>query len=120
MTVKDIYFGNEIIDSFENKFSKELNENVNKIVYSIINNFHISNHRIKVWGVDSLDDARISFVYHTGTNGKEGSIKNSLLKIYNVLDEIEKWENVEHVDVGDISIDRPDDVYDFAITIYVK
>ena len=120
MTVKDIYFGNEIIDSFENKFSKELNENVNKIVYSIINNFHISNHWIKVWGVDSLDDARISFVYHTGTNGKEGSIKNILLKIYNVLDEIEKWENVEHVDVGDISIDRPDDVYDFAITIYVK
>ena len=36
MTVKDIYFGNEIIDSFENKFSKELNEHVNKIVYSII------------------------------------------------------------------------------------
>ena len=29
MTVKDIYFGNEIIDSFKNKFSKELNENVN-------------------------------------------------------------------------------------------
>ena len=28
MTVKDIYFGNEIIDSFENKFSKELNENI--------------------------------------------------------------------------------------------
>ena len=50
MTVKDIYFGNEILDKFENKFNKELNENINKIVYSLINNFHISNYRIKVWG----------------------------------------------------------------------
>ena len=61
----------------------------------------------------------VSFIYHTGSNGAEGSIKNSLLEVYEILNDIETWGHVKHVLVEDISIDVLDDVYDFLITIEI-
>lgn len=56
-------------------------------------------------------------VKHTGTNGKEASIKNSLLEIYEMLNSIEQNEEVSNASCVDISIDNIDDVYAFLVRI---
>ena len=64
--------------------------------------------------------AQIFFIKGTGTNGKEGSIKNSLLEIYELLCEFDKNKLIEHSQVLDVSIDNCDDVYDFVITCTIN
>ena len=56
---------------------------------------------------------------HAGTNGKECSIKNSLMDIYNLLEALDSHEEVSKSSCADISIDNLDDVYTFLVTIYV-
>lgn len=94
--------------------------------YEVQNIFKILNNKIHelysryIINWEDNNDFFVSFVYHSGTNGKENSIKNSLLEVYNMLNDIETWDNVEYVIVEDIAIDILDDVYDFAITIKIK
>jgi hypothetical protein len=117
MTVQEIYFGKDENKWFDTSFSEERQKKVDCIREKISTFEKV--RKFKIWGFDATNDARISLVYHTGTNGAEGSIKNSLLEVYNFLNDVEQMENVKRVDVADISIDRPDDVYAFAITIYI-
>lgn len=117
MTVQEIYFEKNEDKLFNSLFSEERQKKVDCIKEKITSFEKIRN--FKVWGFDATNDARISLVYHSGTNGAECSIKNSLLEVYNFLNYVEQWEGVKHVDVADISIDRADDVYAFAITIYI-
>ena len=56
-------------------------------------------------------------IKNTGTNGKEGSIKNSLKEIYDMMNAIEENDEVASVSCCNISIDCADDVYAFAIRI---
>lgn len=56
-------------------------------------------------------------VKHTGTNGKEASIKNSLLEIYEILNLLEENEEISNASCVDISIDNIDDVYAFLVRI---
>lgn len=56
-------------------------------------------------------------IKNTGTNGKEGSIKNSLKEIYDMMNSIEENEEVSSISCCNISIDCADDVYDFVIRI---
>lgn len=63
---------------------------------------------------------QITFIKHTGSNGKECSIKQSLMDIYFLLNDLEREERVEWAQVLDISIDVLDDVYDFAITLILN
>lgn len=116
-----IYFEEKVSES--NGFSSILfnssnNLQSNKQVYNFINSL------IKKFGlvnpiVYSTLDGRniIYFIKHTGTNGKEGSIKNSLLEIYNLLNDIEEYDEVSSCSCSNISIDSCDDVYAFLIRI---
>ena len=56
-------------------------------------------------------------IKHTGTNGEEGSIKNSLLEIYNTLNSLQEMPEVSNASVCHVSIDACDDVYAFLIRI---
>ena len=66
------------------------------------------------------NEAQIYFIKGTGTNGKECSIKNSLLEIYELLCELDKNKLIEHSQVLDTSIDNCDDVYTFVITCTIN
>lgn len=57
---------------------------------------------------------------HTGTNGKEGSIKNSLIEISKKLTSLEKIPEVDWAQVLNVSIDNADDVYTFLMTFTLK
>lgn len=61
--------------------------------------------------------ANIYLIKNTGTNGKEGSIKNSLKEIYDLLGQIETMTEVSSAWCPNISIDNADDVYSFIIAI---
>ena len=52
-----------------------------------------------------------------GTNGKECSIKNSLIEAADILDKLEKRKEIEWAQVLDVSIDNYDDLYDFLFTV---
>lgn len=56
---------------------------------------------------------------HTGSNGKECSIKNSLMEIYNLLESIDEHEEVVNSSCTDVAIDNLDDVYTFSLAIYI-
>lgn len=56
-------------------------------------------------------------VKNTGTNGAEGSIKNSFREIYELMNELESYEEITHTNCLDVSIDNCDDVYSFVIRV---
>lgn len=59
---------------------------------------------------------QVAFVQKCGTNGKEGSIKNSLLDLYYLLNRLEQNQHINWTTVLDASIDNADDVYYFTVT----
>lgn len=61
--------------------------------------------------------AAVYGIKHTGTNGGEGSIKNSLLEMYNTLNTIQEMPEVSNASVCHVSIDSCDDVYGFLVRI---
>lgn len=61
--------------------------------------------------------AAVFGIKHTGTNGEEGSIKNSLLEIYNTLNSLQEMPEVSNASVCNVSIDACDDVYAFLFRI---
>ena len=52
-----------------------------------------------------------------GSNGKEGSIKSSLIDAANILTKLEKKKEIQWAQVLDVSIDNLDDLYDFLFTV---
>ena len=59
---------------------------------------------------------QLFFVKGTGTNGKEGSIKSSLIEVAELLEDLDEMEEITWSQVLDASIDNLDDVYTFVIT----
>lgn len=59
--------------------------------------------------------ANIYFIRYTGTNGKEGSIKSSLLQMYNLLNSLDNEDEINWSQILDVSIDSVDDLYSFVI-----
>jgi hypothetical protein len=59
---------------------------------------------------------QLFFVKGTGTNGKECSIKSSLIEVAELLDNLDKMKEITWSQVLDASIDNLDDVYTFVIT----
>jgi len=59
---------------------------------------------------------QLFFIKATGTNGQEGSIKSSLLEVYNLLNSLDSTCGVANAQVLDVSIDSVDDLYDFVVT----
>ena len=59
---------------------------------------------------------QLFFVKGTGTNGKECSIKNSLIDVAELLEDLDEMEEITWSQVLDASIDNIDDIYTFVIT----
>lgn len=66
-------------------------------------------------------DYNICILIHMGSNGREGSIKNSLLRMVTLMDNLQlETDLIDNVNLTDISCDVLDDVYDFALRIAFK
>lgn len=102
---------------FENKSNIEFDECTIEYIHWLIKKYSM-----KYIVLEQDDDMKpqITFIKHTGTNGKERSIKQSLMDVYFLLNDLEQEERVEWAQVLDISIDVLDDVYDFAITLILN
>lgn len=102
---------------FENKSNIEFDECTIEYIHWLIKKYSM-----KYVVLEQDDDMKpqITFIKHTGTNGKERSIKQSLMDVYFLLNDLEQEERVEWAQVLDVSIDVLDDVYDFAITLILK
>lgn len=62
-------------------------------------------------------DIQLFTIKHMGTNGKEGSIKNSLISAAETLTNLEKRKEIVWAQVLDVSIDNLDDLYTFLFTV---
>lgn len=60
---------------------------------------------------------RVYMIKYTGSNGKDGSIKNSLVEIAETLDQIDDDDDVKRAQCLNVSIDDCDDTYAFLIVI---
>lgn len=67
----------------------------------------------------ALNDGSVSLfcIKHTGTNGKECSIKNSLLEVYEMLNALEGQEEISNASCVNVEVDNCDDVYAFLVRI---
>ena len=92
------------------KDSKEFN----KYVKDICKRFGVTNPIV----LSTMDNETSIFcIKNTGTNGKEGSIKNSFLQMYDMMNSMEEQDEITHVNCLDVSIDSLDDVYSFVVRI---
>ena len=91
--------------------------NYNTKLYNFINAL-IKKYKMTYPVILTKSDGTVQlyFIKGTGTNGKEGSIKNSLIEVAALLEEL---EDVTWTQVLDISIDNVDDVYTFVVTCTV-
>lgn len=62
-------------------------------------------------------DIQLFCIKHMGTNGKECSIKNSLLDAADTLTKLEKRKEITWAQVLDVAIDNLDDLYTFLFTV---
>ncbi len=61
-------------------------------------------------------EVQVYVIKHSGTNGKENSIKTSLEEVAKILDKLDGRGDVQWSQVLDVSIDNIDDLYTFVIT----
>lgn len=59
---------------------------------------------------------QLFFIMGGGSNGEECSIKSSLIKAVQVLNGLEKFNEINWTQILDVSIDNIDDVYNFVVT----
>ncbi len=90
---------------------------INGFIKSIIKKYGLKNPIVLLRTDGSVN---IYFLMNTGTNGKEGSIKNSLNQIYQLLNCLDECEEIEHSNCINISIDNADDVYTFLISVTLE
>lgn len=69
---------------------------------------------------DNNDKTQVVFIHYSGTNGKECSMKNSLLEVYFLMNQLEEENIIDWVQVLDINVDNADDLYSFAMTFTLK
>lgn len=92
------------------KDSKEFN----KYVKDICKRYGVTNPIV----LSTMDNETSIFcIKNTGTNGQEGSIKNSFLQMYDMMNKMEEQDEIMHVNCLDVSIDSLDDVYSFVVRI---
>lgn len=103
-----VNYGN-ISKSFE--FSKKLNEFVKEVSSTLELSYPV------VYNDSNADELKVFFIKHTGTNGKEGSIKNSLSEMVKVLNKLEGYKEITWAQVLDVSIDALDDLYSFLLVV---
>ena len=89
------------------------NHKIYKVVKEVISTFGL-----KCPIVQTKINGEVQFygVKHTGTNGKEGSIKSSLEEVAKILGKLQAKSEIQWAQVLDVSIDNIDDLYGFVIT----
>lgn len=112
-----LYRGTTNECGFENKSNVEFDECTIEYIHWLIKRYRM---KYVVLEHDENMKPQITFIKHTGSNGKECSIKQSLMDVYFLLNDLEREERVEWAQVLDVSIDVLDDVYDFAITLILN
>lgn len=97
-----------------NNSNYKINESLYNYILELCNTYALVNPIC----LARLDNTlQLFFIKHTGTNGKEGSIKSSLSQIAKLLGELEKTDKITRSQVLDVAIDNCDDVYSFLITV---
>lgn len=104
-------------NKFINKSKIKFDDNVYLTVKCLVEKYSMDN---AVLEHDEKLNPQLSFIKFTGTNGKEGSIKSSLLDVYHLLNDLDGDSCVKWSQVLDISIDNLDDVYAFLVTLILK
>ena len=85
----------------------------NKSLIKLLQKTELTDNTILV----RLDNSiQVFGLLHTGTNGKEMSIKNSLIKTADKLTLLESFKEITWAQVLDVVIDNLDDSYTFLIT----
>lgn len=100
-----------------NMQNAQYNPKVNDFVKKLCDTYKFT-YPVVLSKVDNT--VQLFFIKETGTNGKENSIKNSLLEVYELLSELDKNKLIGHSQILDISIDNTDDVYTFLVTCFIK
>ena len=65
------------------------------------------------------DKLQLFFIVFAGTNGKEGSIKSSLVQAVQLMNALEEYKEIEKTQILDVAIDNADDVYTFLVTFEI-
>lgn len=89
------------------------NKKIYKIVTDIVDSFELVSPVVqtKING-----EVQVYAVKHTGSNGKENSIKTSLEEVAKILTKLDSKSEIQWSQVLDVSIDNIDDLYSFVIT----
>ena len=89
------------------------NKKIYKAVTEIVSEFDL---RCPTIQTKLNGEVQVYTVKHTGTNGKENSIKSSLEEIAKLLNKLESRSDIKWSQVLDVSIDNIDDLYTFLVT----
>ena len=89
------------------------NKKIYKVVTDIVTAFDLVSPVVqtKING-----EVQVYAVKHTGSNGKENSIKTSLEEVAKILAKLDSKSEIQWSQVLDVSIDNIDDLYAFVIT----
>ena len=93
------------------------NKKIYKFVTDIVNTFELSAPVVqtKVNG-----EIQVYAIKHTGSNGKENSIKSSLEEMAKLLGKLESKSEIVWAQILDVSIDNIDDLYSFVVTFVLN
>lgn len=102
---------------FIDKSDVKFDDSVYSILKCLIKKYDMKN---AVLEHDENMKPQLSFIKFTGSNGKECSIKSSLLEMYYLLNDLESESCIDWCQILDISIDNLDDAYAFLVTLILK
>lgn len=112
---------NTRIINLKQEDSPEYKDKFEKFKHIMLNNNIVCEQYPIVIFKNMSHDYNICMLLHMGSNGKEGSIKNSLLKMATLMDNLQlETELIDNVNLTDVSCDVLDDVYDFVLRIAFK
>ena len=113
-----IYPNNDLLAELQaNMLNAQYNTKIFSFINQLCNDYNLG---YPVVLSKANNKAQLFFIFGTGTNGSENSIKNSLLQVYELLNELQGIDYINWATVLDVSIDTCDDVYTFVITCTIN
>lgn len=115
-----LYFKENGLSNLGGKLEQPSGTEYNINLYKFINSL-VKDYKMTYPTILTLNDSTVQlfFVKGCGSNGKEGSIKSSLIELANLLDDLDSIEEITWSQILDASIDNIDDVYTFVVTCTV-
>lgn len=102
-----------LASSFDSESFKLVNSilNDNSLLKTVEKNIIINNIN---------DELQVFSLVNLGANGKEGTIKNSMIEVVDCLNELDNNDNIIWSSVTNVFIDNVDDLYSYVITFVLK